>query len=512
MSAATVLKGDPDMTDTKVAPEISKRSTTQFVRDVFFANLPLPFQKIRAYLWVVIFAKTLGPSGFGIWSLFQTTMIAATVITSLTQGNAMMRFLPANRTKEGIDQSFSSVLAATCVSGVLVALALAACSNTFANLLFHDYRGRTVLLIAAACLPLETWFEMMRGLLRALRLNRIWAFFTLARQIPEAGILMLLALWTRNPLALTAGALFISVASILLGFLYLFRYRHLRLVAPSRAIWRKYLPFGMALIPGGLVSLLSLSADRYLVAYYLNLKEVGIYSVCFAVSALGFFFVGPLNDVLLPEMSALYDAGDWNQFYERFSGVQKFVIGLAIGATAILITFPQQILHLLTTQAFASGGPTLAILGLQGVFMSIVMLYIVLLYVRLRVWWSTVVWGGMGLLVIAFDVILLPRMGVIGAGWSQFLSSVAGAICVIAMNWTIFRKTFRLIWIPQAGAALGGVWLVGHFWHVATISAADAVFRLFIGGVVFLIGLGITKYLRMSELMTLQRSFSRSAS
>jgi O-antigen/teichoic acid export membrane protein len=493
-----------------ISNETSQRDTTRFIRDVFFANLPLPFQKIRAYLWVVIFAKTIGPSGFGIWSLFQTTMIAATVITSLTQGNAMMRFLPANRTKEGINQSFSSVLTATSISAVLVSLALAACSKTFSNLVFHDYRGRTVLLIAAACLPLETWFEMMRGLLRALRLNRNWAFFTLFRLIPETAVFILLALWTRNPLALIVGALFIAGTSVSLGLIYLFRYQRVRFVTPSRAVWKKYLPYGMALIPGGLVSLLSLSADRYLVAYYLNLKEVGIYSVCFAVSALGFFFVGPLNDVLLPEMSALYDAGDWNQFYRRFSGVQKFVIGLAIGATAILVTFPQQILRLLTTQAFASGGPTLGILGLQGVFMSIVMLYIVLLYVRLRVWWSTVVWGGMGVLVIVFDVILLPRMGIIGAGWSQFLSSVAGAACVIALNWKIFRKTFRLIWIPQAGVALAAVWLLGHYWRFATVSAIDAVFRLLVGCVVFVIGLAITKYLRMSELVVLQKSFSRS--
>ncbi|MBV9302342.1 MAG: oligosaccharide flippase family protein [Acidobacteriaceae bacterium] len=492
------------------SPGQSKRSTTRFVRDVFFANLPLPFQKLRAYLWVIFFAKALGPSGFGIWSLFQTTLLAATVVTSLTQGNAMMRFLPANRTKEGIHQSFSSVLAATSIAAALVALALAVCSNAFSKLLFHDYRGRTVLLIAAACLPLETWFEMMRGLLRALRLNRIWAFFTLARQVPEAGILILLVLWTHDPITLLVGSLFIGAISVLLGILYLIRYQQVRFVSPNRSIWVKYLPYGLALIPGGLVSLLSLSADRYLVAYYLNLKEVGIYSVCFAVSALGFFFVGPLNDVLLPEMSALYDAGDWNQFYSRFSGVQKFVIGVAIGATAMLITFPQQILHLLTTHAFASGGPTLAILGLQGVFMSIVMLYIVLLYVRLRVWWSTVVWAGMGLLVIVFDVILLPRMGIIGAGWSQFLSSVAGAVGVIVLNWDIFRKTFRLIWILQAGTALAGVWLLGHFWRFATISAAGAVFRLMAGCVVFLIGLAITKYLRMSELLTLQRSFSKS--
>jgi hypothetical protein len=42
-------------------------------------------------------------------------------------------------------------------------------------------------------------------------------------------------------------------------------------------------------------------------------------------------------------------------------------------------------------EAMSSGGPTLAVLGLQGLFMSIVMLYIVMFCVQLRVWWITAV-------------------------------------------------------------------------------------------------------------------------
>ncbi len=503
-----------DATGPETVP--SKRSidgTRRFIRDVFFANLPLPFQKIRTYLWLVFFARAFGPSGFGIWSLFQTTLGISLVLASMTQGNAMMRFLSGDRTRGETNRVFSSVLAAVSVSSLVLALGLAIFSTRLSHLLFRDPRGRTVLLLIALIVPLETYFEEMRGFLRARRLNRSWAFFTLGRQVPET--LLLIAVvwwWVRDPVAAVGVNLVTAGLSVLLGFFYLARYQHTRLARPSAAVISRYVPYGLALVPGALAASLSFAADRYLVGYYLDLQQVGIYSVCFTVSMLGFFFVGPLNDVLFPEMVALYDAGDWNQFYDRFSGVQKFVTGLAVGASALVISFPQQILRLLTTRDFSSGGPTLAILGLQGIFMSIVMLYIVMLLVRLRVWWTTLVWGGMGAIVLLIDAVLLPRVGIVGAAFSQLISSVAGASLVVGLNWELFRRTFRLVWIPQAGAALLGVSLLAHFWQNRALSAGQSLGQLALGGIIFVFGLIVTRYLHVSELVALQKAFSGKSS
>ena len=482
----------------------------KFIRDLFFANLPLPFQKVRTYLWLVVFSKAFGPSGFGIWALFLGTMGAALIITSMTQGNAMMRFLSGDRTREENNRALSSVLFSVTVSSLLVALLLCAFSQQLSNLLFRDPRGRTVLILTAAIIPLETYFEELRGFLRARRLNRIWACFTLSRQMPEAFLLMGLAWWwMRNPVAVVGAYLCTAAIAVCFGFIYLARRYQVRFVIPSSQIIRKYVPYGTALVPGALASTLSFAADRYLVGYYLDLRQVGIYSVCFTVSSIGFFFCGPLTDVLLPEMSALYDAGDWNQFYIRFSGVQKFVFGLAMGATALLVAFPQQILRALTTSAFASGGSTLAILGMQGVFMSAVVLYSVMFCVRLRVWQATAVWAGMATIILAMDMVLLPRIGIAGAGVSQLVSSIAGAAFVIALNWELFHRTFRLIWIVQTGAALSSVVLLARLWPAHAASIVDALARILTGAAVFTITSVISGYLRRDELDILYRALAR---
>lgn len=486
--------------------KIGNGGVHRFWRDVFFANLPLPFQKLRTYLWVIVFSRALGPREFGIWSLFQTTIGIVMILTSMTQGNAMMRFLGGERSHQEINRVFSSVLAAVTVTAVVVAVILSGFANSLAGPLFRDHLGRSVILFIALILPFENWYEQIRGLLRARRLNRAWAFFTLGRQIPETMLLLaLVLLWRTNVMGLINGYLLSSVLSVVVGLAYLFRYQGVRIVTPTPGVWNKYLPYGLALVPAGLVSTISFSADRFLVGYYLNLREVGIYSVCFTVSALGFFFVGPLNDVLLPEIGVLYDSGDSIEFYGRFSMVQKLVIGVASGATSLLVAFPQQLLHLLSSNEFASGESTLMVLGMQGTFMSMVMLYVVVLCVQSRVWWTTVVWGGMGAVALGGDVLLLPRVGIVGAGVSQLVSSIMGAVLVVSLNRKVFHNTFRWSWIGQNGTAILGVMLLSLFWHVDSHSTIQALRQLTAGVTVFVTGLIVTRYVRVTELIALGR-------
>jgi O-antigen/teichoic acid export membrane protein len=483
-----------------------KQKAGKFIRDVFFSNLPLPFFKLRTYLWLVVLSRAFGPSGYGVWSLFYVTLGLAMVVASMFLGNSMMRFLSGERTTEETNQALSSVLAVVSTAAATLGLLFIIFSKPLADLIFRQSGYRNLLFLLAGILFFDLLYEEMRGLLRARRLNRTWAFFTLTRIAPETLATLAIA-WRLRSVSATLGTYLAGGALAAgCGMLYLARYQNVRLVKPSCAVLSRYIPYGLGLVPGGLASTLSFSADRYLVAHYLDLKQVGIYSFCFAISALGFFFVAPINDVLLPEMSALYDAGDWDNFHRRFSGIQKFVFGLSVGATALLVAFPQHVLQILTTREFSSGSDTLAILALQGVFMSLVMLYMVMLSVRLRVWSTSLIWAGIGTVVILIEIILLPRVGLLGAGLAQLISSIAGAALVIGLNWHLFRRTFQLPWVFQTGMAFTAVYATAFFWPATFAGFFPSVARLAVGTVTFVLGLAVTGYLGLSDLKILKES------
>ncbi len=182
-------------------------TTRKFIRDVFFANLPTPFQKLRTYLWLGVLARYLGPGGYGAWSLFTVSLGVTTAIASMNFGSAMMRFLSGDRTSEEVNQAVSTALSAIGICSVLVALICAALSPWGAVVVFHSPAARTLILLMTFTLPFDCLYESIKNVLRARRLNSRWAVMVLARLVPETIATIL------------AGALLLSVNAVATSYL-----------------------------------------------------------------------------------------------------------------------------------------------------------------------------------------------------------------------------------------------------------------------------------------------------
>lgn len=481
-------------------------TTQKFVRDVLYSNLPIPFQKLRTYLWLVVMTRALGAEGFGAWSLFILALSNATTIATLNCGSSLMRFLSGKRTSSEVSQAFSTVLVLVgSAASVLLAL-LVVFSRTLAAVLFQSRQDFVLIALLAMALPIDCAFEEIRNLLRARRLNKSWALLSLARLIPEIGATLMVAWWLRSVEAVSWTYLMVGTFCVAGGFLYLCCCRDCFVRRPSRQVAVKYLRFGLPLLPGVVASAISLGADKYIVGIYLGLKDVGIYSVCFTLSALTFFLVGPINDVLFPELSALYDSGRHQSFLERFTGIQKVVFGFSVGAAAILTAFPVEVLRMAASREFASGSATLALLGVQGIFMGIVMLYVVILNVRMQVWTSTSFWIASGALIVLLDVILIPRLGIAGAAISQLVATAAGAIVLAWMHWGLFRRTFDSGWMFKCAFAFGAVCFLGGIWHGARLETLPSIMRVSAGALTFLLCLLATGFIRLDDLRLMKEA------
>lgn len=480
--------------------EKPKSASRKFVRDILFSNVPIPFQKARTYLWLVILTRVLAPEGFGVWSLFLVTLSSATTISTLNCGSSMMRFLSGPRTRGEVNQAFTTVLAMVGGASIFLAALFMCFSGQMSAVIFKSNHGLGIVLLLAAALVFDSLFEELKNVLRARRLNRAWAYLCLARLIPETLAVICIAWWLKSVAAAGATYLAVSICGVASGMFYLAIRHGFRLMKPSRKVLSKYTLYGLPLLPGVLASTVSLGADKYLVSYYLGLKQVGIYSACFAMSALVFFLTGPINDVLFPELSALYDMQHGESFRRRFAGVQKFVLGFAVGAAALLTAFPHETLRLVAPRDFGSGSTTLAILGVQGIFMAMVLLYVVILNVRMRVWSSTIFWMVSGVAIVSIDIVLLPRLGIAGAAISQLIVTATGAFILIGMHWRLFRETFEPAWLLQTGATFVAVYALATLWRGGASGIAEEVLRIGCGAGVFLLGLLTTRYVTWSEL------------
>ncbi len=483
-----------------------KSASRKFVRDVVLSNVPIPFQKARTYLWLVLLTRALGPEGFGAWSLFLVTLSSATTVSTLNCGSSLMRFLSGERNRDEVNQAFTTVLAMVGSAAMILALLIMFFSRQLTAAIFRNAHEHPLVILLAAVLVLDSCFEEIKNLLRARRMNQSWAYLYLARLLPETVAVIAVALWLRSATAAACVYLAVGICSVGGGMLYLGLRSGFRFTKPSRLVFSRYALYGLPLLPGVLASTISLGADKYLVSCYLGLKQVGVYSVCFAMSALAFFLTGPVNDVLFPELSALYDAHQEERFRRRFAGVQKFVFGFAVGAAAILAAYPRETLRLVAPRAFASGSAALAILGVQGIFMAIVLLYVVILNVRLRVWSSTIFWVLSGVAIIALDMAFLPRLGIAGAAISQLVVTAGGALILVGVHWRLFRRTFELVWLLQTGLAFASACAVAIAWPGNPAGMTGAILRIAAGAAAFVLSLFLTRYIVWREVKQLKEA------
>jgi hypothetical protein len=115
----------------------------------------------------------------------------------------------------------------------------------------------------------------------------------------------------------------------------------------------------------------------------------------------------------------------------------------------------------------------------------------------------------MGAIILLLDVFLLPRMGIRGAGISQLISSIAGSVLTVALNWELFRRTFRILWLGQTGLALLTVLVMARLWPVHSPSVVEALAHIFVGAATFATASLLTGYLRFDELAALYGAFAR---
>jgi O-antigen/teichoic acid export membrane protein len=445
----------------------------------------------------------MGMAGYGEWSLFSTTLGIATQVASVYLGAAMMRFLSGERTDEELRAAWSTVLATVLATSGIAAAFFALCSGPLALAIFHDAANAGLVVLVGASLVTDLVYEQVRGFLRARRANRPWAFLTLARLFPETAATILAAWWTGRVGDVVIAYCVCSALSAIGGMLYLQRVFRVGLARPQWPIFTRYISYGAALLPGALVFLLASSADRYIVAAYLDMEQVGVYVTTVTVAAVVFFFVGPINDVLFPELSALYDADQPAMFRRRFAGIQKFILGLSAGFAALLVAFPDDVLFLATSGRSSSGGAALQVMGLQGLFMGLVTLYVAVLYVRLRVWSSLLVWKVLAATVLVLDLILIPRIGILGAAVAQLAGAVAAASLVFYFNAALVRETFSRAWPVQIACGAILVAAVAFLWPVPAGDMVAIIARLTVAAAAYGVGLFASGYAAAGELRVL---------
>lgn len=439
-----------------------------FITDTLFSLISPVAQNLSTLIVLIFITKHIGAEGYGIWSQFFITVVFASVFVHLNFGHAMNRFFVGVKDNKYISSTFYALLTIVVSLAVLIGVIIILFQERIADFLFGSVVYAPLVVLIAAFLILRNLNAEHGALLRARRYMKflavtdMWYFSAVALWVTVA------VFFTRDIFWIIATLLFIE-AALLIAYAIFIRGKGILIARPNFSNMIPLLRFGPPLIITSMGYWVVQLSDRYIIGYFMDISDVGLYAVSYGIAVIILMFWVAFQAILLPDLSALYDSGGKKELELRFSRVLKYGMAVSMASVAGFVVLAKPILVILSSAKFAEVSTVLIVVS-AGIFCyGIFMHFSVLLNVLKKVKVLNIFWLSMAITNVLLNLFLIPVMGIMGAAYSTLLVFIFGMIAIIFYTRLYFSISFPISWIFKMAIAS---FLMAYIVHFIPISSA----------------------------------------
>jgi len=388
-------------------------------------------------------ARFLGPSGKG--DFYLLTLLPVTIMVLLQLGLPQaLGFYTARGQTIGISAQTVVLTAALCIPALAATLALLPVLR--ATIL--DFLDPGQIILGLSVLPLALNATFTTGILLGRQAVRWYSLVNIGLTVVGFGVYVLLvgvlgfgligALWA---------ALLVSAIGAVGYFIGTARGVG-NIPQTARVSFRELFRFGLPLWPGTLTQFFALRVDVYLLAWLLASPSapLGYYSMAVTMAQLVFFLPNAVSTVFFPHV-----AGSTREDSDRqVAMVSRITLITTAGVAAALVPVATILIHLVLP-AFDEALPAFYVL-LPGV-VALSLTKVLSSYVAgvgMTGWTSVINVGALVLNVIA-NLLLIPRLGIVGAAAASLISYSASALAFTILATRLAHASVADFWIPRWG-------------------------------------------------------------
>ena len=436
---------------------------------------------VAGIIFLPLITKTIGADGLGIWTQVKATVSLISMAALLGMQFAFDRFLPAKTVKEDIQDGFYSAISIVFAVSLSLSLLIILFSSPIADLFFD---GMTqVVKITGFIILIEALNLMFLNLFRALERMAIYAAFLIIGVLGELGLAAYLVMADYGITTVIWGML--SVRLIVFIGLMVRTVSLIGIKIPRFQVINDYLSFGTPLILDSIAGWVLRTSDRFVIIYYLGAASLGIYAAGYTlgISIISMFTQTALS-VMLPRVAKLYDNGklDEVKIYQKY--VLKYLLVLAIPFVCGSAILAEPVLKLLATDEIAREGhfvvPLVAI-GLLFFAANIPVQQILILRKKTRIIGAT--WSICALLNIGLNILLVPRIEVIGAAITTLFTY--GLVLGIITFYAFKEFTFSIDWYSIMKSLIASGLMVLAVWQMSPDEAWSTIVTVILGVVTY---------------------------
>lgn len=457
-------------------------SYRKFARDVGFIGTVQVLTSLGTFFLLPIITKTLGTYDYGLWAQINITVSLLSPLALMGLSMGFVRFLSSETEEKIIKEAVYSILFLVTVSGILASLLLYIAAEPLATFGFKDPEATYYIQIGSFLILSNVIESISLIYFRVFRQIERFSYLTLFETFAKLLFILILLKLGYGLFGVIAATLIIQGLIFLVSTLTIIS--QIGFVIPRFTHIREYLQFSLPLTPIALIRWVTESSDRYLVTYFLGLGSVGVYSAACSIGNLIQLLVSPLQLILLPEISKLFDENKIDQVRIYMSHSLRYFLLITIPAVFGLSALAKPLLGVFTTEDFLSGWFVIPIIALSGLMAGIFQIFVNIIFLVKETKYITYINTVAAVSNVLLNLLLIPSYGIGGAAISTLISYFLMIVFCIYVSMKHFAFHFYLYDIVKSiFSSLVMYLFVSHF----VISNIYELFGIAVMGIVIYI-------------------------
>jgi O-antigen/teichoic acid export membrane protein len=388
-----------------------------------------------------IFTRTFSVEEYGALNLIASLLLFWTGIGKLGMQHSIARFhAEVVAGKRAVDESgyLSTVLVGMAMTGVAVAAGWALATLAIPPAWWHNEHVARLIFPVSALIVVRVMDSALNNVLRAQQRSVTYNTYIVARKYVSLAAILLLIFYVLPGLpGFYVGTFMAEGAAVLVLLFHLVRRHGLAIRKFSPQTFRAMLAFGVPLIAYELSGVILILGDRYVIQVLAGSEALGLYSaaynLCEYLQIVLFLSFATAITPIYVRMWEEQGEGPTVQFIEKALRLY-FMIGLAVLAGMIAVGEP--ILIVLASQKYAAGAIVIPWVIIALLIDASTPMFGAGMYIAKQNHRIIPFVVGAAVLNIALNFLLIPKVGILGAGIATVLSYIVVAVSA----WTIGQK------------------------------------------------------------------------
>lgn len=384
---------------------------------------------LAGFISFPILTRFLDNTQFGILRYYDTLMLLGVAIIKLGTPHAIVRFYPYDGNERRMQEfGTNMVLMPLMLSGTIW---LAGVSVIVLWSWLGEGTFSPLVWCAVLMMPMLAAVNIVQMVIRASeRSDIVMAVRVIGRMLELVLVLGAVILVQRSALAVYGGKIVATI--LLLAWLAHWMYRNVN-VARDAVDWhtvRSGLVYGLPLMAHELAFSILANVDRVLLKQLTgDFAAVGIYAIGYSLAMqLNVFIDATLSEAFTPVVMRAYETGGSSAvraLKERVLLPMTYAVAAIIG---ILLVSGEDMLVALSGHDKAASGEVFIVIGITVSTYSMLAISNYGLQLKKRTMQVLIITLGAALLNVVMNLILIPRMGYMGAAWSTAIAYGALAL------------------------------------------------------------------------------------